>query len=190
MNILKLIGCVLVLGGFAFGVYRAVTEINISLSEKEPTKFDVENFAQSYKGQQWVEVRGYLALDRQDVRESTYEHHAGKGYYYVKVPLVGKDWRPSDPVHVVACYGPTTGPVGEQTQPAAIRGQVSPSGWDAGEIFPNLKLVEPAIWINEGTEPSGPAGMIAFLVICLIAIALALWQGIRTIRRMSGAGAL
>ena len=187
MNILRLIGCLLVLGGCAFGAYRAVTGINISLSEKEPTKFEIETFAQSYNGQQWVEVTGYLALEQQDVRESTYKHHAGKGYYYVKVPLVGEDWKPSDPVHVVACYGPTTGPIGEEPQPTAIRGQVSPGGWDAGKIFPNLKLVEPAIWINEGTEPSGPAGMIAFLVICLIGIALALWLGIGAIRKMSRA---
>jgi len=178
MQLLRWFKFVILLVACAFGAWRAVQELSIHYSEKEPTAFTAARFAEEYNGQHWLRVEGRLAVEYAHVQVSNYEHHEGKDIVYLTVPLVSADWKQTDPVHVVACYGPMPhGAVAAWQSDRARRssnvatGTIRPLGGGRTDFFfPQLTFTNPVVFINDGNEPDAPALMYVFLGICLLPV--------------------
>ena len=158
-----------------FGGYRGISELRIALAETKPTAFTAADFATRHQGEQWVRVVGRVAVEHRDVRPSPYEVHKGKGLAYVTAPVVANDWEPTQPVHVLATFGPMpqmgvdawsrTMSVG----PRPVEGQLRPGGVrDPQAMFPQLRVSPSYVIINEGTKPNHWGTMALFSALMLV----------------------
>jgi hypothetical protein len=158
-----------------FGGYRGISEIRIALTESKPTSFTAANFPRQHRDEQWVEVIGRVAVEHQNVQPSPYRVHDGKNLVYVMVPIVGEDWEPEKPVHVLATFGPmpalSVAPwllsIGRVPKP--VQGQLRPGGVrDPQAMFPNLLISKSYVIINEGTKPKHAFAMAGFLSLMVV----------------------
>jgi hypothetical protein len=171
MRYLAAVKPLLLLIAALFGVLMSARQVYVSVTEKEPTEFTAENFAAQYAGQQWISVKGRLAVEAQAMMPS---HRAG-GAPSVYIPLVPENWQPQDTVHViVAPHGAGGGNFPGQ---ATVTGVVRPlGGLRYGYVFPRLKFASPTVTINENSQPMPPWGMGGFLALCLALCAFAGWR--------------
>ena len=152
--------------GCVFGLYIGVRDLSVALAEDEPTVFEAATFAERYHEQQWIEVSGRVALEHGIVEPSDNRVHAGRGLSYVSAPVVAPDWDPTQPVHVLATFGPFTreGAAAWSRDIASVervRGRIRPVPLgDGPERFAPLELGTPLVVINEGTEPSLGAALL------------------------------
>ena len=173
VNPFSLLKLVLLVIATIFGAYRGIQDLSVALGEPEPAAFDAQTLHERYEGQQWVAVSGRAALEFMVVRPSTHSAHADKDLAYIQVPIVGEDWSPSEPVYVVATYGPIPRAEGDRWQPPelelTVTGELRTAPLpDADAMFPALELGTPLIVINEGTQPDAKAS-IFFLAIMFVA---------------------
>jgi hypothetical protein len=145
--------------GAAFGTWRVVHDLATTHAEAAPTVLQMDRFADGYRGQQWLDITGRLAVGEHVVRPSGSKVHQGKSLVYIYVPLVEPDWQPRDPVRMVAVLGPVPAAQAEQvvrgraSQPS-VNGVLAPAGaFDAKRLFPSLNLADPVRFLNEGTAP-------------------------------------
>lgn len=159
-----------------FGIFVGGRQVLIYLTEKQPTAFTAENFAAQYAGQQWISVTGRLAVDEM----AQMPGHNRPRLASVYVPLVPRDWKRQDPVHVVAAPSdvPAGGAnawaqaMGAQNQ-VTVTGMVRPfGGLNYGYVFPRLKFESPTVTINQDARPLPPWGVGVFLAICLVLCAI------------------
>lgn len=180
MRYLNAVELVLYLVACLFGGYRAVQEIHIARTETAPSEFTADNFAQQYAGQRWVRVVGRVAVEHRHVRRSRHQAHRGKSFCYVTVPVVGKDWNPAQPVHVLATFGPLLPWKVDQWAegfkfPKSVQGQLRPSGFrDPAGMFPRVTLAPKPVVINEGTAPNHVLAMMGFLALMALGGGMAL----------------
>lgn len=188
LSYVKLTGLAL---GCVFGLYLGIRDLRIALAEDEPTGFEAATFAERYDEQQWLEVSGRVAVEHESVKPSTNRAHAGRDLAYVTAPVVAPDWDPTQPVHVLATFGPFTREqlaawAADVASVERVRGQIRPIPLkDGPERFAPLELGAPLVVINEGTEPSRGAALL-FSGIMLGVGGLAwylLVLGLRDIRR-------
>lgn len=176
MRYLALFAPLVYLCGFAFAAFRSVQEIYVATTESEPTSFTAKKFAQDYQGQQWISVAGRVALEHRFIRPSKIEVHRGKKLAYISVPVVPLDWQPTQPVHIIATFGPMPqAEVDAWSRSMAmdpshkVQGQLRPGGFRApASMFPDVTLGKPLVVINEGTEPNNAATMSLFLVLTVV----------------------
>lgn len=186
LNPLSLIKLVMLVLATIFGAYRGVQDLRVALGEPEPAVFDAETLREHYDGQQWVAVSGRAAVEFMYVRPSKHRAHADKDLAYIHVPIVGAGWDPSDPVHVVATYGPMPRAQGDSWRPPelelTVTGELRTAPLaDADAMFPELELGDPLLVINEGTQPDAKAS-IFFLAIMFVAGGMAISVLIQIIR--------
>lgn len=160
VNALSYVKLVMLAIGCVFGLSIGVRDLRIALVEKEPTAFEAATFAEHYHDQQWIEVRGRVAVEHWNVELSDNRAHAGRGLSYVTAPVVALDWGSTRPVHVLATFGPFTDEeVTAWSRDVAsvdrVRGQIRTIPLEDGpKRFAPLELGAPLVVINEGTEPS------------------------------------
>ncbi len=166
MSALSHVKLVLLALGCVFGLYIGARDLRVALVEDEPTPFEAATFAERYGEQQWIEVRGRVAVGHRIVDPSNHRAHEGRGLSYVTAPVVAPDWDPARPVHVLATFGPfTREEVAAWSRDVAsidrVRGQIRPVPLkDGPERFAPLELGAPLVVINEGTEPSLGASLL------------------------------
>lgn len=169
------------------GCFVAIRDLRISLSERAPTQFKVENFEKQYHGQQWISVDGFMDTERAVINASTSEYHEGKDLVYVTAPIVPPNWKPDEPVHVVLIAGPYSSAEAKSRLAAAggqrqsFTGKIAPSGLDNSRVLPGLKLVEPVVHINNGTTPGSVLPMVFFLVLMVVLVGVFGWLLVRNI---------
>ena len=81
-----------------FAVYVAALELDTSVSERSPTYFQAERFADKYRDQRWLCVEGRLATEYACVKASKQD------LVVVHVPVVPPDWKPDQVVHIVGSF--------------------------------------------------------------------------------------
>lgn len=152
--------------GCVFGLSIGARDLRVALTERTPTRFAAEHFAARHDGEKWVEVQGRVALEYASSEASTHRSHVERELAYVTAPVVAHDWTPSQPVHVLATFGPFTRDElaawsREVAQVEQVRGELSPVPLPhADERFAGLQLGEPLVVINEGTEPNLAAALL------------------------------
>ncbi|EDM78149.1 hypothetical protein PPSIR1_34567 [Plesiocystis pacifica SIR-1] len=167
----------MVLFGTIFGALIGSWDVYVALSEKQPTRLEAHEFGARYGGEQWLEVRGRLAVEHAHLRRSTHDAHVDENLGYLHVPVVAQGWRPEDRVEVLATFGPVdmnAAPDWEQLcpGPSCVTGQVRRAAMkDLDTRFPGLRFRDPPVIVNVGTEPSPPllmAGFTLFMLICAL----------------------
>ena len=178
MRFLVLIKPSLLLLGALFGALISARQVYIFLTEKQPAAFTAENFAAEYAGQQWISVKGKLAVESRSLMP-------GRGNFAnLYVPLVPADWQRGEPVHVVVGVdGVPPGGVDAWAQRAAaqdevtITGMIRPlGGLNYSYVFPRLKFAAPTVTINENGAPQPPVLMGGFVAICAVLCLFAGWR--------------
>jgi hypothetical protein len=161
MRYLLLIRTVLALAGVIFLGWRAMRDLRIALSERAPTAIAAANFGAEYRGQQWIEVDGVMAIEQAYIQPLEKKSADGKELAYIYVAIVGPDWKPSEPVHVIARFGPNRlatakGALAKQAgKPVQVGGKVNPPGdHDLKSMFPKLTFGDPVIFIIQGSDPA------------------------------------
>ena len=166
MNVLSYVKLAMLALGCVFGLYIGVRDLRVALVEDKPTVFEAATFAARYDEQQWIEVRGRVAVEHRVVEPSNNRAHAGRDLAYIMAPVVASDWDPKRPVHVLATFGPFTGEeVTAWSRDVAaverVRGQIRPVPLkDGPKLFAPLELGAPLVVINEGTKPSLGASLL------------------------------
>jgi len=171
MRFLAAVKPLLLLVAALFGVFVSARQVYVSVMEKQPTEFTAENFAAQYAGQQWIRVKGRLAVEAQAMMPS---HRAG-GPASVYIPLVPENWQPQDSVHVIVA--PQGAGVGNFPGRVTVTGVVRPlGGLRYGYVFPRLKFASPTVTINEDSQPHPPWGMGFFLALCVALCVFSAWR--------------
>lgn len=153
LALMRLVGLAL---ACVFGVYLGARDLIVALSETEPTTLSAARFASSYDGQRWIEVDGRLLADHARLRAD--QGPSGERTY-VTLPLVGPDWTPAEPVHVLVTLGPygadeLAGWRDDAASLSAVRGLLRTGAYGAiEEQFAHVTLADPWVVINEGTAP-------------------------------------
>ena len=139
------------------------------LFEKQPTFYKAADFAETYRGERWLTVEGHLATEAMRV----FDLRDQPDSVFLYVPVVPRDWKPADPVHVVSVQGP--GPRNGITawvaqhrrdRPYTVTGMVGRDGGrDCAELLPALHVGQPNAAINAGQEPVGPWPLIVMIVL-------------------------
>ncbi len=143
--------------GSPFLVYIGATNLHSTLSERSPTHFQAERFADDYHGERWLTVEGRL------LPEYAWWHASNNGFVNMHVPLVPLDWNPDQTVQVVGSFSMQGSEVGSWKAKIArspkytLTGSVGPLGpmryWD---MFPTLHFRKPVVYINDGGSPDPP----------------------------------
>jgi hypothetical protein len=171
MRYLAAVKPLLLLVAALLGVFISARQVYVSVMEKQPTEFTAENFAAQYTGQQWIRVKGRLAVEAQAMMPS---HRAG-GPASVYIPLVPENWQPQDTVHVIVA--PQVAGAGNFPGRVTVSGVVRPlGGLRYGYVFPRLKFASFIVTINENSQPLPPWGMGIFLALCLALCVFSTWR--------------
>ncbi len=112
----------LVAGG-GVAVWFGTGDYLAAQAEAAPTALAIAAFNQ-YGGQRWLKVeRGVFLTDRAVVRNVPRGPEDTEDQAVLYVPLVPRDWRPDEPVHVICKLGPgpRAGPRGGCRKTAAGR---------------------------------------------------------------------
>jgi hypothetical protein len=166
MHALRYIKLVMLFVGCVFGLWIGIRDLRVALTERTPTHFAAESFATSHDDETWVEVQGRVAVEYASSEASTHRSHVERQLVYVTAPVVAHDWAPSQPVHVLATFGPFTRDElaawsREGGQLEQVRGELSPVPLPhADERFAGLQLGEPLVVVNAGTEPNLAAALL------------------------------
>ena len=188
MRVLSIIEALIYCSAACFAMYRATCELIITINESEPSSISMERFAEQYQGQQWIQVRGRVAVEQRFVRQSNHQAHRDKNLIYITVPIVPEHWEQVDPVHVVATFGPIPRNQLDSWDKrwsgrsvARVDGQLRPSPFrDPQSMFPELSLGDPFVVINEGTEPKNAFTMTMFFALMVVTA----WIAVVKIRRL------
>ncbi len=178
--------------GAAFGTWRVIHELATAHAESAPTVLHMERFAADYRGQQWLDVVGRLAVGDHVVRPSASTAHEGKNLAYAYVPLVEPDWQPRDPVCMVAVFGPVSLAGAERfalqrASQKSVTGVLAPAGaFDSKRLFPSLNLTESVHFLNEGTTPIGPAAGYFMLVLFGGLTCICIVRGVQEVQELRG----
>ena len=186
MRYLTLVKPLLMFVAALIGVVMGGRQVYIYLTEKQPTVFTAENFAATYRGQQWISVTGRPAVEAL----AEMPNHGPGRFANVFVPLVPQNWQRPDPVHVVLAPSEIpAGGVNAWAQAAEARGEVTITGMvrplgglNYGYVFPRLKFASPTVTINENAAPQPPLGMGIFMAICVVLCAISGWWIFRILR--------
>jgi hypothetical protein len=159
-----------------------------AFTESEPTRISAKDFASNYRGQYWLAVEGHIAVEQRHIRKVNNE------VAFVFVPIVPADWKPTDPVHVIARFGPmatnyTQGwsAAYSSSQPAVVQGM---NLWTDGvsidneTAFPKLRFESPVAVVRQGEAPMGTTKAGSMFALMLTILALATWRLSRSIRRL------
>lgn len=170
MKTVSIIKLVMAAAATAFGTYKGLDDLSVVVLEAEPTSIDVARFDTDYDNQRHLEVRGRVATAYAHVEPGTHRTHVERGLVYVNVPVVPEQWQPDQPVQVVATFGPMPREDVEAWRREAateqrVRGLLRPIPLpDADKRFASLKLADPLVVVNEGTEPQLGASVLFLLL--------------------------
>ncbi len=151
-QLFKLVLAIIALG---FGVYKGLQGLSVAINEPEPTELSAAEFAPAYDGQQYLRVRGRLAMEHLGLKPGTRDR------LNPRVAVVGPGWTPDQAVHVVATFGPVEPAEldrwrSETGRLDAVEGQVGTHPKIAEELAP-LRLADDVVVVNHGTAPQlGP----------------------------------
>jgi hypothetical protein len=128
------------------------------LLQSEPARYSVDTFASEYRGEQWLEVTGFAALDHIQTSSS---HGTKKGKaYIVSVPLVPRDWKPADPVHVcvrfddVPIHNFEAWKQSKRNRPMRVTGRIQTLGGpNYSGLFPRLTFAPPTVNVISNYSP-------------------------------------
>lgn len=138
-----------------FLVDMAATSLATALSERAPTAFQVEQFADGYDGQRWLSIEGRLLVDYADVRASNND------FVHVHVPLVSSDWNPRQAVHVIGTFVMPQSAMKAWVKRISEEPRYTLTGTVFGpmrywDMFPRLRFEEPIVYINNRDSPASP----------------------------------
>lgn len=165
-----------------FAVYVAAFELNTSVSERSPTYFQAERFADKYRDQRWLCVEGRLAAEYAWVKENKHD------LVDVHVPVVPLDWKPDQVVHIVSSFSMRNSEVDSwiektlRSPEGTLTGLVGPLGsTPSTDMYPKLRFEEPIVVINAGRRPSEPISGFLFLACAIIAMVATWWWLLATV---------
>src|SRR5205085_8603958 len=95
----------------------------IAINEREPTPIAIERWSTDYHGTRWLSVTGTLRPDL------AAQNSQGTAF----VPLVARDAKAGDPIHVVVVGRPS---MARRPNPATITGELAPSNWNLAMLLP------------------------------------------------------
>jgi hypothetical protein len=139
------------------------------LLQSEPARYSVDTFAADYRGEQWLEVTGFVALDHLKTSSS---HGTMKGKaHIVSVPLVPRDWKPTDPVHVcvrfddVPIHNFEAWKQGKRNRPIRVAGRIQTLGGPPyNDLFPRLTFERPTVNVIADYDPD-PLWVIGIMLV-------------------------
>jgi len=161
------------------GVYASGNLYWQAQRDPSPHAVDISRFGADDADHYWLAVSGYLtargAMERQDYNPTASKAGAGTRYN-VDVPLVPATWRPGDPVHVFARFGPY--PRDEARRRARDAFNTSALGnytltgtqmsLEVERMFPELNVASDAVILQAGSTPPAPGASIFMGLICLV----------------------
>ncbi|MEM9074980.1 MAG: hypothetical protein AAGE52_41170 [Myxococcota bacterium] len=164
--------------GSIFGLFLGGRELLVTLSEPEPTRITAAEMPEHYRGQRWLAVRGRVAVEHRALEPSTHRTHAGRDLYYLYVPVVPERWEATQPVSVLATFGPFSHAEAEAWRPpeTVVQGTLRTGVLDpVRERFPALHLTDELVVLNAGSTPTSLGGALFFFALMLFG-ALVAWS--------------